>query len=806
MDARNAIMNPRIKRLMSKLDVKQFPICVEKARLVVESLKTTEGEPQILRRAKATAHFLDNRTIFIEDDELIVGNIAAKPMGMEAGTMGPTWPKEDIESLRAGGLDLSEEDEILLRSLDDFWAGQGRTLDERQGLYYDDEHLWPFVRSGILCPPWKLKTEGRGQGSAGVGWGLGLAYTLIIVDFAKALNEGLNKIISDAKAELRKLHYFSTGDIKKHDFLEAVIIALSAIVRIAERFGDLAEKMALAEKDVQRKNELIQIAETCRRVPGNPARTFREAMQSFWFVWLMVLGGASAPGRFDQYMYPFYQKDIQAGRITDPEVLELLECLRIKLMQYNFVGGGKLQREKWAGMARWNNWVIGGVTPEGEDATNPLSYMILEAARECRTPHHTITVRVHEKTPEDLMQKALEVVKLGMGLPAFIGDKSYIEYLTSNGVPLKDARDYALSGCLDVNLAGKSRTSAIGMFIVPRVLEVFMNNGFDPRLDMQLGPQTGKFEEFKTFEAFMSAFKKQLKHFMGLAAEEHNILLQAHARLFPDAVHSVLMDDAVKVGRDALDRVMPFENGSVLNLVGMINVADSMAAVKKLVFDEKKISLQELKAALDANWEGELNSRIRKMCLQAPKYGNGDVYVDAIAAELFQFWADTAASFPTAWGGTTKPTGISITAHAPGGAMTGATPDGRFAGETLADGSLSPAQGKDTKGPTAVLRSAMTVNQDPFQATLLNMKFDPSAFKTQEDLRKLSILMRTYFSQGGKHIQYNVVGRDTLLDSQKQPEKHRNLIVRVAGYSAYFVNLGKPVQDEIIKRTDYSSI
>jgi formate C-acetyltransferase len=791
---------------MSKLDVKKFPICVEKARLVVESLKTTEGEPQILRRAKATAEFLDNRTIFIEDDELIVGNIAAKPMGMEAGTMGPTWPKEDIESLRAGGLDLSAEDEILLRSLDDFWAGQGRTLDERQGLYYDDERLWPFVRSGILCPPWKVKTEGRGQGSAGVGWGLGLAYTLIIVDFAKALNEGLNKIIVDAKAELRELRYFSVDDIKKRDFLEAVVISLSAIVRIAERFGDLAEQMAASAKDVRRKNELLQIAEACRRVPGKPARTFREAMQSFWFVWLMVLGGASGPGRFDQYMYPFYRKDIEKGRITDAEVLELLVCLRIKLMQYNFVGGGKLQREKWAGMARWNNWVIGGVTPEGEDATNPLSYLILEAARECRTPHHTITVRVHEKTPEDLMQKALEVVKLGLGLPAFIGDKSYIKYLTSNGVPLKDARDYGISGCLDVNLAGKSRTSAIGMFIVPRVLEIFMNNGFDPRLDMQLGPQTGKFEEFNSFEAFMSAFKTQLQHFMGLAAEEHNILLQAHARLFPDAVHSALMDDAVKVGRDALDRVMPFENGSVLNLVGMINVVDSVAAVKKLVFDEKKVSLQELKAALDANWEGESNSRIRKMCLEAPKYGNGDIYVDAIAAELFQFWADTAASFPTAWGGTTKATAISITAHAPGGAMTGATPDGRFAGETLADGSLSPAQGKDTKGPTAVLRSAMAVNQDPFQATLLNMKFDPSAFKTQEDLRKLSILMRTYFSQGGKHIQYNVVGRDTLLDSQKQPEKHRNLIVRVAGYSAYFVNLGKPVQDEIIKRTDYSSV
>jgi pyruvate formate-lyase/glycerol dehydratase family glycyl radical enzyme len=799
-------MNPRVQRLMTKLDVKRFPICAEKARLVVESLKETEGEPQILRRAKATAHYLDNRTIFIEEDELIVGNIAAKPMGMEAGTMGPTWPTEDIESLRAAGLDFSAADEALLRSLDEFWADKGRTLDEMQGLYYDDERLWPFIRSGILCPPWKAKTEGRGQGTAGVGWGLGLAYTLIIVDFAKVLNQGLDEIISEAEAELRELRYFSADAVKKHDFLEAVIISLSAIVRIAGRFADLAEQLAASEKDAQRKNELLQIAEACRQVPGRPARTFREAMQSFWFIWLMVLGGASAAGRFDQYMYPFYRKDIAEGRMTDLEVLELLECLRVKLMQYNYVGGGKLQREKWAGMARWNNWVIGGVTPEGEDATNPLSYLILEAARECRTPHHTITVRVNEKTPESLMLKALEVVKLGMGLPAFIGDKSYIGYLTGNGVPLKDARDYALSGCLDVNIAGKSRTSAIGMFIVPRVFEICMNNGFDPRLNLQLGPQTGKFEEFESFEAFMAAFKIQLKHFMALAAEEHNILLQAHRRLFPDAVHSALMDDAVKVGRDVLDRVMPFENGSVLNLVGMINVADSLAAIKKLVFDEQKISLPTLKAALDANWEGEPHSRVRKMCLAAPKFGNGDIYVDAIAAELFQFWADTAAEFPTSWGGTTKPTGISITAHAPGGAMTGATPDGRFAGETLADGSLSPAQGKDIQGPTAVLRSAMTVNQDPFQATLLNMKFDPSAFKTPEDLRKLSMLIRTYFSQGGKHVQFNVVDKETLLDSQKRPEKHRNLIVRVAGYSAYFVNLGRPVQDEIIKRTDYGAI
>jgi formate C-acetyltransferase len=263
------------------------------------------------------------------------------------------------------------------------------------------------------------------------------------------------------------------------------------------------------------------------------------------------------------------------------------------------------------------------------------------------------------------------------------------------------------------------------------------------------------------------------------------------------------MVDAIEVGRDVLDRTMPFENGSALNLVGMINVADSMAAMKKLVFDENKVSKRELKAALHANWQGDGYKEIQKMCLAAPKYGNGNPYVDSIAKELYQFWADTAVTFPTAWGGTNKPTGISITAHAPGGALTGATPDGRFAGETLADGTISAAQGRDVNGPTALIRSAMTIDQVPYQATLLNIKFHPSALQTDKDLKKLSDLIGIYFGVGGKHVQFNVVNKETLLDAQKHPERHRDLIVRVAGYSTYFVDLGKAVQDEIIARTEH---
>jgi pyruvate formate-lyase/glycerol dehydratase family glycyl radical enzyme len=796
-------MNERVQRLKDKLHPERYPICVEKACLIMESYRQTQGLPQIVRRAIATAHYLDNKTIFIEDDELIVGNIAGKPMGLEAGSLGPTWPEDDMEELRKGGLDISRDDEALLRSMDDYWKGQGRTLDERQGQFYDDERLWPFIQSGILCPPWTDREEGRGTGAAGVGWGLGLGLSLIIVDYAKVLNEGLNPIIQAAEQELRGLRYADADAVKKADFLKSVLIAYRAIVRIAHRFADLAAGMATAEVDSVRKKELERIAQTCRWVPGNPARTFHEAIQSFWFIWVMLASGTTPGGRFDQFMYPFYKRDKERGEISDEDVLELLECLRIKVMQLNFVGGGKLQRQKWAGMARWHNWVIGGLTPDGEDATNELSYLILEAARDCQTPHHTITVRVHEGTPETLMLKALEVVKTGIGMPAFVGDKSYVEYLVSHGVPIREARDYALAGCLDVNIPGRSRINAFGMFIAPLVFDIAMNNGVEPRTGRQLGPRTGGFASFETFDEFMGAFKEQLAYFMGLAAEEHNIILQAQRELFPDAVHSALMVDAIEVGRDALDRTLPFENGSALNVVGMINVADSMVAVKKLVFEEKRVTKKQLLAALRANWQGDGHEEIRKMCLAAPKYGNGDVYADDIAAELYQFWADTAVTFPTIWGGTTKPTGISITAHAPGGALTGATPDGRNAGDTLADGTMSPAQGCDTRGPTALLRSAMAIDQVPFQATLLNMKFHPSTLKSTEDLRKLSDLIKTYFSFGGKHVQFNVIKKETLLDAQKHPERYRDLIIRVAGYSAYFVQLTRTVQDEIIARTQH---
>jgi pyruvate-formate lyase len=395
----------------------------------------------------------------------------------------------------------------------------------------------------------------------------------------------------------------------------------------------------------------------------------------------------------------------------------------------------------------------------------------------------------------------LEVVRTGVGMPALISDQSYINYLLGYGVSLEKARDYAMAGCLDTSLPGESRISAYCMTVVPVIFDFFLHNGVNPRTGKQLGPKTGDIEGFETFEAFMEAFKRHLAYFMGMVAEYDNIFMRVKAEQWPYPFESALMTDAVHVGKDMFHRELFFENGAVLNAVGMINVADSLAAVKKLVYDDKKVTMKQLKAALEANWEGY--DDIRQFCLKAPKYGNDDDYVDSIAKDLYQFWADTAGTLDSALGGKHKPSAISISAQWPGGTVTGATPDGRFSGGVLADGTMSPMRGMDTRGPTAVIKSATKIDQEHYQATLLNMKFHPSAMKTKEDLIKLSDLIKTYFSLGGKHVQFNVVNRQTLLNAQQKPEEHRDLVVRVAGYSAYFVQLGNVIQEEIIGRTEY---
>jgi pyruvate formate-lyase/glycerol dehydratase family glycyl radical enzyme len=788
----------RIKKLLGTTHVQKYPLCTERLRLITESWEQTKGEPTVLRLARAFAHLAEQMTIFIGDGELIVGNGASRPMGLEIEPfMGPVSEEELKVLENEAFIEVDEGDWPEIRKLTSYWESDN--LQRRIGRLLNDERLWPFARTGVLLPPFRSREEGIG-GWAQAGIGMGINRWIGVVDFETVLNRGLNHLINEAEDELSKVEFVDTADtVQKVYFLQAVILSLRAVVHLAGRFADLAIEMTSREADEVRKAELQKIAETCRRVPANTARSFYEALQSFWFTFLLVQQSTASAGRFDQYMYPFYAKDIAGGKISDVEVLELLQLLRLKDMQLMSTPLRGVKRQQYTGFAKWHNFVIGGVTSDGRDATNELTYLVLEAAERTRTPHHTITLRVHEGTPEDLMIKALQVIRTGIGMPALISDRSYIEWLLSRDVPLELARDYVVAGCIEVSLPGRSRQPKCTFFVPPKVLEIFMNAGVDPRTGLEVGPCKVNLEDFETFDAFLSAFKDYLAHFIRLAAELINVDI-ACAIDYASPIDSALMADAVREGKSLMARRMAYENGGAISLCGMINVADSLAAIKKLVFDEKKTTLMQLKEAVQANWEGF--EGLRRQCLAAPKYGNDDEYVDSIAADLYGFYAGAVPKVRSVYGGEFIPVAISITSQWAGGAITGATPDGRCAGEVLADGGASPMRGRDTNGPTAIIKSASAIDQVRFQSVLMNMKFHPSALERRESLQKLAALIRTYFSRGGKHIQFNVISKETLLEAQKHPENYRDLVVRVAGFSAYFVQLSRQVQEEVIARTE----
>jgi len=802
-------MKTRIEKLSDKILKGSFPLCTEKARLITESYKQTEGEPPILRHAKAYAHMLENIPVLIADDELIVGEGASKPWGAELDPFLGLWNEEDIKGAVEDGIVSVEEKEWqAIREIGKYW--ETRCAEYAQSKLFDDR-LFEFLQLGVTLPPMKKKEEFRGA-YAGSGLCLSFNFTDCYTDFERWIN-GLNPVIEEAEEELKALKLLNHNDVEKKCFLEAMIIVLKSVIRLADRYADAAESLAANIKDPQRKKELEKIAEACHRVPANRPRNFHEAMQSLWINQILFTPASTTNlGRFDQYMYPFYRQDMDEGKISEEEVLDLLCELRIKCMKPENIKLSGAKRTQHVGFAKWRNMTIGGVKPDGTDATNELTYLVLEAANKLRIPHHTISLRIHEKTPEELMIKALEVVKTGMGMPAFALDKSFIDYMTSGDIPIEVARNYHLAGCLDPAIPGKASFLGGGFFVVPRVLEIFMNGGVDSRTGLEAGPGKMNVEDYKTFKEFYSAFKNSLSYFMGLW-HEHSALIAYSRKLthYYDAVEileTAMMHDGIKMGKPVSQReaVPPYDFRAIMVPVGTVNVIDSLAAIKKLVFDDKKITMKQLKEALAANWQG--NEEIRKMCLQAPKYGNDDDYVDSIAQDLYRFIIDEEAKYKTAQrpvGGKIKGVGgASISSMWAGGAITGATPDGRLAGTTLADGTVSPSQGKDTNGPTALFKSASRIDQAMCSSALLNVKLHSSTLASTEDLKKLGMLIGTYSDMGGKWIQFNVVGKEKLLDAQKTPENHKDLIVRVAGYSAYFVDLSKGVQDDIIRRTEVS--
>ncbi len=780
-------VSPRLEKLVEGLYSVTPEIDAERATLITESFKETEDMPMIVRRAKAMEKILGEMTVVIRDEEMIVGNLTAKPRGTQIfPEFSNKWLLDEFETLakRKGDVFLiSEETKEKLKEVFEYW--DGKTVNEMAANY-----MFPETKDAIDA----------GVFTVGNYFFNGVGH--ISVDYGKVLAKGFNGIIAEAEEEMAKADKTKPEYIKKRHFLSAVIMTAKAAINYAGRFAALAKDLAKQEQDDVRRKELMQIAKNCKWVPAKPARSFYEALQSFWFVQAIIQiesnGHSISPMRFDQYMYPYYEEDIRSGKITKEEAQELLDCLWIKFNDVNKVRD-EGSTKAFGGYPMFQNLIVGGQTEDGLDATNDLSFMCLDATAHTKLPQPSISIRVWNKTPDSLRMKASEVSRLGLGMPAYYNDEVIIPSLVSRGVTLKDARDYGIIGCVEPQKGGKTEGwHDAAFFNTTKVLEITINNGMAG--GKQLGPKTGEFTSFKSFDDFMDAYKKQMEYFVSLLINADNSVDLAHGERAPLPFLSSMTDDCIVKGKSLQ------EGGAHYNFtgpqgVGVANTGDSLTAIKKLVFDEKAITAKELKDALDSNFKDKEDMR-QMLINRVPKFGNDIEEVDELTREGALVYCREVEKYSNPRGGRFQPGLYPVSANVPMGAGTGATPDGRMAGTPLADG-VSPVSGRDSTGPTAAVNSV--AHLDHFIAsngTLLNQKFHPSALEGESGLRNLSSLVRSFFDQKGLHVQFNVIGREKLLDAQENPGKYRDLVVRVAGYSAHFTSLDRSIQDDIIARTE----
>ncbi len=796
-------MTERIERLIRDVREARAPICTQKFQIASEVLKENRDASPWWKRVLILEAYLDRMPVYIPEDELIVGEGASKRYGVElnyefgmwsteelAGMQEEcTWCRLDDEELAFCKAYNDDPDKVVAQSLQGICADYYKHDPALLGVLFSGLKGWKSLEDGVKMTAW-------GNGGIGHFPNVSLAVPL----YERVLHEGATGIIARCKEQLSKVSYAEVDCLEKIDFWQGLIRVYEAWIRFANRYADCAEQDAKTAEPA-RAAELRRIAEICRNVPANPARNFREAIQACWFTWIMMPSPTNSVGRFDQYMYPYYKADLAHGELTREDALELLENLKTRSEAIVAIRGSQT-RGGSSGGARWYNYTIGGVDADGNDATNDLTYLLIEASMETQLPNHTLTLRVHENTPPALMQKAMELVKTGIGMPAFVSDREYIRFFTEHGVPLEDARNYAISGCLDGNIPGKTRIAGGAITSNPEILDIFLHNGVSRFSGKQAGIDVGDPCSFATFEDFKAAFYRQQEYLLQKLAQICNITIMVDAKYNMDPFYSGLMEGCIEEGKELVNRQFkPFDNINMISMVGGINVVDSLAAIKYWIFDKKKYTVAELLTAIDANWEGY--EQMRRDFQSAPRYGNNDPYVDEIATDYYDCFASQIEACPTQFGHCIT-AGISVSTHQMTGKRLGASPEGRKAGEIMADGSTSPEQGADHNGPLALFGSAMKIHQNRYNATLMNQKFHPSALKTPEDMQKLALATKTYLTNGGKHVQYNVTDLETLLDAQKHPELHKDLIVRVAGYSAYFINLTPLVQKEVIDRTGYA--
>jgi pyruvate formate-lyase/glycerol dehydratase family glycyl radical enzyme len=780
-------LSPRVQRLLGNFYAARPEVFAERSVLATRAYAETEGQPIAIRRAKMMWCVLDGVTVLIRDGELVVGcktpAILGSPLYPEVAC---DWVEEELET-------------IALRNEAPFYIG-----DETKETLRTE--VFDYWRGKQVCNRIVevLPSEVQQATDAGLFFHYYLNRTIghITVDYQRVLEKGFLGLKADVEDELKKINYEERGCLKKLHLLQAMSICCDAAIRFAERHAEEAERLAAVESDPVRRAELEQVAEICRRVPAHPARTFHEALQSFWFVHLILNletnSYAIGPGRFDQYIYPYYRADTDAGQLTQEQAWELLACLWIKFNELTVVKEGGTAKASTT-YNDFQNLNLAGQTVEGRDATNGLSYLCLDVTGRLKLPQPQISVLISEKTPDRFLMKADEVIRLGFGMPAVFNDDEKVQALLHKGKTLEDARLGGINGCVELVVQGKDNMASSGYLNMPKCLELALNNGIDPLTGTQLGPQTGDPCDFTSFDQLMEAFHQQMVHAIELKIVYDGIARQAYAEFCPVPFTSLLISDCLENGREYHD------GGARYNLplicgVGTGTMADSLAAIKKLVYDEEKISLEELVSALRSDFAGY--ERLRQMLLnRPPKWGNGDDYVDTLAHDVVEMFCDELEKHRNAEGTLYAANMIPTTTHIWFGSLTGATPDGRLAEAPLSEG-ISPVQGMDRNGPTSVVRSMARLDHARCCGTLLNMKFHPSALSGEEGLRKFAHLIRTYFKLGGHHMQFNVVSAETLRAAQEHPEEYRDLVVRVAGYSDYFVRLSRDLQDEIISRTE----
>lgn len=770
-----------------------------RALLTTESYKEHADKPLDLKRALMLDNILENMPIFIEPQTLIVGNQAkinrAAPVFPEYAM---DWVIKELDSFskRDGDVfEIDEETKEELRSIYPYWKNN-TTLDK--GLAYMPESSRIFYDLGII------KAEGNiTSGDAHIA-----------VDYSKVINEGLKSIEEKTKKLRDELELTDFNNMPKYHFYESVLVTINAVKKFAKRYSDLAYELAQTEEDKKRKEELLKISDILTRVPYEPAQSFYEAVQAIWLIHLILQiesnGHSLSYGRMDQYLNSFLEKDLEDGVLTEEEAVELLTNLWLKTFTINKVRSWS-HTQFSAGSPLYQNVTVGGQTPDKEDAVNKLSYLILKSVAQTQLPQPNLTVRYHSGLSPEFMREAIEVVRLGFGMPAFNSDEVIIPSFIEKGVKEEDAYNYSAIGCVETAVPGKWGYRCTGMSFLnfPKTLLIVMNEGIDPESGIKLIDGIKPFREMKTYDELEEAWDKVIREFT-----KHSVIIENACDIVlendvPDILCSALTDDCIGRGKTIKEGGAIYDYISGLQ-VGIANLADSLAAIKKLVFEEGKITQDELMDALKDDFSSEKSQKIQQMLINdAPKYGNDDDYVDNLVVNAYDSYIDEVVKYPNTRfgrgpiGGTRYAGTSSISANVGQGKGTLATPDGRNAYEPLAEG-CSPSHSMDKNGPTAVFK---TVSKLPTHeitgGVLLNQKVTPTMLSTEENKLKLEMLIRTFFNRlEGYHVQYNVVDRDTLLDAQIHPEKHRDLIVRVAGYSAFFNSLSKATQDDIIERTE----